>query len=1728
MSDTTKSTLSSNEHAFPRGGNTKLTPLEVKEISNEATKDVLFEINEKKRLNESNQENSKIKQRKKSRRGTTKTTKSEDKDNEEESNKVSIEYLNFKNLFPGSLVFGQIQFINKLDIVLALENNLVGYIPITSISPQITQMISKYENESEEEEAEDDDEDEEITTVANMKKQKEFPDLKSIFKIGSWLKAKVVESSDENNQKRKRIELNIEPESVNNGLEKEDLIIGNVLQASIKSIEDHGIILDLGIEGYSGFILNKDIDEESIIKKEGSVLSATISLKPSGRIINLKPLNSSTTKKAITTISSIDAIQPGIIVDALVNENSESGITTKVFGLVDGTINLSDLQDFNLANIKEKFAIGNIVKARILSIISKNGVKHLILSVIPHVLNLQNQEFKTESLEAFPVGHVFEDIEIIGSDSEYIFAKFGSNSLYGQIHNSNIDNKKTLIDYPIGSKHEARVIGFNIIDNILILSLDPTTINAEYLSVRDIPIGTSINCEITKVLPDAGGIQVKLFDNFNGFVPSNQMSDIKLVYPEKKFRIGSKVKGRLLNHDKKTPQITLRKSLINLDNDEVLYKFDQAEVGFKTNATVEKFVHGGAIVSFFGSLKAFLPKNEISETFVDDASKYLKLNQVVKVKILDILKDQKRLIVTLKQSTSLSNAQRDEINKLIPGESIVNAVVAEKTNNSVLVEIDGSNLRGVIYDGQLSDGNYEQNRALLKTTKVSSSIEVLILEKDLKARTVIATAKKSLIEASRKKQFPIDLNDIQQNKIIKGYAKSVTNLGLFVCFTGRLTGLILAKYAIKNSNEDIHKKFYKNQSLTCKVLSVDLENKRFLLTLASSNEMNDDEVANPVDTTKKLITDYTNGVETSCIIKSIKGTQINVQLADNLQGRIDITQCFNSIKDIKNLNQPLSTFKKGEKLNVKVIGIHDVKNHSFLPITHKKSNKQNILELSLVDSKLDGKSLSELKISDFKENEDILCFVNNIDKGFVWVSITPQIKGRISFFDLSNNGEIFNEDIDNKFPIGSALKAKIKEIDLEHKIIELSLRDKYVEDIKDLQKGTSYPARIIKVKEMYVLVDLGNKIIASSFITDALNNYSDKLQSVFQVNDYVSAKVLDVDLDQNKVSVSLKTSEVTDKTINTIDDLKRGDIVKGFIKNVSNNGVYISLGRSIFALARISDLSDSYLKDWKKFFKPNQLVTGKIVNCKEEGRILITLKESEINGDLKILKTFDDLSIGDIFEGIVTKPTEFGVFVKLKGTVNISGLCHHSEISENQDIKDPSLLFGEGDLVKVKILKIDDKKKQLSLGMKASYFDDTNGNDKITEVDEDVEMADADEEDDEEVEVDDEESEEDDEDEDEDEEEDVIIDAEEEEKDSSEDEDADEDEEMSEVDEDSKPLQLSTNGFDWTASILDQNEQQDSSSDEEDYEEENSKSNKSKKQKQKQVEDKTIDLNTRLPQSNSDFERLILGNPNNSILWMNYMSYNLQLSEIDKAREIGERALDTINYREEQEKLNIWIALLNLENSFGTEESLDLIFKKSCQYMDSFIMYQKLINILIMSENFIKVEEIFKKFLKKFSQNVTSWIIYGSYLLDQEESSKSNKINEVLSKALTILPKSQHIELIKNFAILEFKKGDLEKGRSLFEGLISDLPKRIDLWNIYIDQEIKISNILKDINNKLQIENLFERILELKKISRKQVKFFFNKWLKFEEELKDDKMINKIKAKAIEYVSKNENNTNNE
>jgi len=151
-------------------------------------------------------------------------------------------------------------------------------------------------------------------------------------------------------------------------------------------------------------------------------------------------------------------------------------------------------------------------------------------------------------------------------------------------------------------------------------------------------------------------------------------------------------------------------------------------------------------------------------------------------------------------------------------------------------------------------------------------------------------------------------------------------------------------------------------------------------------------------------------------------------------------------------------------------------------------------------------------------------------------------------------------------------------------------------------------------------------------------------------------------------------------------------------------------------------------------------------------------------------------------------------------------------------------------------------------------------------------------------------------------------------------------------------------GFQWSGDIPQEDADDLGSSEDSDTD---GQRTKKKRKKKKQVElDLTADMHTKTPESTSDFERVLLGSPNSSYLWIQYMSFQLQLSEIEKAREIAKRALNTINFREEREKLNVWIALMNLENVYGTDESLESVFRDAARHCEPKVVHLRLASIL--------------------------------------------------------------------------------------------------------------------------------------------------------------------------------------
>ena len=102
--------------------------------------------------------------------------------------------------------------------------------------------------------------------------------------------------------------------------------------------------------------------------------------------------------------------------------------------------------------------------------------------------------------------------------------------------------------------------------------------------------------------------------------------------------------------------------------------------------------------------------------------------------------------------------------------------------------------------------------------------------------------------------------------------------------------------------------------------------------------------------------------------------------------------------------------------------------------------------------------------------------------------------------------------------------------------------------------------------------------------------------------------------------------------------------------------------------------------------------TGATIDLGEDGKTTIstTDKEMAIKAKNIILEIVTPAEKGRVFEGVVTKITNFGAFITFG--FNKEGLIHISKLSENHIEKVEDVL-ALGDKVKVEVIEIDDKNR---------------------------------------------------------------------------------------------------------------------------------------------------------------------------------------------------------------------------------------------------------------------------------------------------------------------------------------------------------------------------------------------------------------------------------------------------
>ncbi|MEL7060329.1 MAG: 30S ribosomal protein S1, partial [Acidobacteriota bacterium] len=250
--------------------------------------------------------------------------------------------------------------------------------------------------------------------------------------------------------------------------------------------------------------------------------------------------------------------------------------------------------------------------------------------------------------------------------------------------------------------------------------------------------------------------------------------------------------------------------------------------------------------------------------------------------------------------------------------------------------------------------------------------------------------------------------------------------------------------------------------------------------------------------------------------------------------------------------------------------------------------------------------------------------------------------------------------VDKKYPIGSRVRGKV---------VSLVDYGAFVE----IEEGVE---GLIHVSEM----SWTKKVVNPS--------------KILSVGDHIEAIVSELDMDQRRISLSLRQTE-RNPWEELADTFPTGSIIEGKVRNLTDFGAFVEITDEIDGLIHVSDMSwTKRVKHPSEVLKKGDIVKARITNIDVVNqRVSLSIKEFLPNEWDNFVEQH---RVGDTIDGKIVNVTDFGLFIDVYQ--GLEGLAHVSEI----DLPGGRLedIYRAGDWVSARILRIEEEEKKVGLTMR--------------------------------------------------------------------------------------------------------------------------------------------------------------------------------------------------------------------------------------------------------------------------------------------------------------------------------------------------------------------------------------------------------------------------------------------
>ncbi len=259
-------------------------------------------------------------------------------------------------------------------------------------------------------------------------------------------------------------------------------------------------------------------------------------------------------------------------------------------------------------------------------------------------------------------------------------------------------------------------------------------------------------------------------------------------------------------------------------------------------------------------------------------------------------------------------------------------------------------------------------------------------------------------------------------------------------------------------------------------------------------------------------------------------------------------------------------------------------------------------------------------------------------------------------------------------------------------ILEAERQEKVNELKKTLQVGAILEGTVQKLAQFGAFVDIGGiegLIPISELAWYRVGQASD----VLSPRETVRVKVLDIDWEKNRISLSLKQT-MDDPWTSVKERLNDEMVLSGTVSKLMNFGAFVELEPGIEGLIHISNLGGGRrINHPKEVLSEGDRVEVRVISIDPAAKRIGLELQAEAEAEAPEIK------VGDVIRGTVESIKDYGLFIALTGRK--TGLLHVSEIPDAKNLGELRAKHPVGSELQVQVVGIEEDSNRISLSTKA-------------------------------------------------------------------------------------------------------------------------------------------------------------------------------------------------------------------------------------------------------------------------------------------------------------------------------------------------------------------------------------------------------------------------------------------